>query len=190
MKRYRSLNMNGDVVAKVGIVKLHVASVASFLVKHINIIINKLYYFNHSLYMYAFVWIGSLLFWLTCLLLCIFCCSPTIPEMMKKDVQQKFKPRVFKISTYEFILWSSQKFLVTILFSRWMIMDSKYYGYALLLLLFWPDHNADKMINWLKTCYQDYSRSSKLNKLFSIGRQRFESYLCLSLCLIFTKYII
>ena len=24
MKRYRSLNMNGDVVAKVGIVKLHV----------------------------------------------------------------------------------------------------------------------------------------------------------------------
>lgn len=67
--------------------------------------------------------------------------------MMKKDVQQKFKPRVFKISTYEFILWSSQKFLVTILFSRWMIMDSKYYGCALLLLLFWPDHNADKMIN-------------------------------------------
>lgn len=140
--------------------------------------------------MYAFVWIGSLLFWLTCLLLCIFCCSPTIPEMMKKDVQQKFKPRFFKISTYEFILWSSQKFLVTILFSRWMIMDSKYYGYALLLLLFWPDHNADKMINWLKTCYQDYSRSSKLNKLFSIGRQRFESYLCLSLCLIFVKCII
>ena len=40
MKRYRSLNMNGDVVAKVCIVKLHVASVASFLVKHINIIIN------------------------------------------------------------------------------------------------------------------------------------------------------
>ena len=80
--------------------------------------------------MYVFVWIGSLLFWLTCLLLCMFCCSPTIPEMMKKDVQQKFKPRVFKISTYEFILWSSQKFLVTILFSRWMIMDSKYYGYA------------------------------------------------------------
>ena len=60
MKRYRSLNMNGDVVAKVCIVKLLVASVASFLVKHINIIINN--YFNHSLYMYAFVWIGSLLF--------------------------------------------------------------------------------------------------------------------------------
>ena len=55
MKRYRSLNMNGDVVAKVGIVKLHVASVASFLVKHINII--SIYYFNHSLYMYVFVWI-------------------------------------------------------------------------------------------------------------------------------------
>ena len=67
--------------------------------------------------------------------------------MMKKDVQQKFKPRDFKISTYEFILWNSQKFLVTILYTTWMIMDSKYYTYALLLLLFWPDRNVDKMIN-------------------------------------------
>lgn len=43
MKRYRSLNMNGDVVAKVGIVKLHVASIASFSVKYIDIIINILF---------------------------------------------------------------------------------------------------------------------------------------------------
>ena len=139
--------------------------------------------------MYAFVWIGSLLFdWHVCCY--VFFVAVLLYQRWWRRTSNRSLNPVFKISTYEFILWSSQKFLVTILFSRWMIMDSKYYGYALLLLLFWPDHNADKMINWLKTCYQDYSRSSKLNKLFSIGRQRFESYLCLSLCLIFVKYII
>ena len=85
--------------------------------------------------MYAFVWIGSLLFRLTCLLLCIFCCSPTIPEMMKKDVQQKFKPGVFKVSTYEFILWSSQKFLVTILYTTWMMYGLKILWLCLVIIV-------------------------------------------------------